>query len=274
MEGGQWLWPPGEVGHAHLLPDLTAPGVTTRVVTLSLKPLVVEVENFLSPDEAKHIWTRAAPAAGGNGRRPRVTTHHQLLAWCLLGLSPLLRTPECGLSSLEACSGPPKLAAALRSSPKPAPRLRWLPVPFAGAAHGEVGRGAEGCGQGQGAPLTTPPPSSPAQRNPPTSAPWHSTQHVQPHGSPLSSVSRRRRRSSARRRSTSCPPPTTRFSRGWTSACSSWFQVPSTCSRTAPHRASFGHLKAQAAPMHPRAQPEPLGSSPWPPQPASGRPEV
>ena len=31
---------------------------------------------------------------------------------------------------------------------------------------------------------------------------------------------------------------------------------------------------AQAAPPHPGAQPEPLGSSPWPEQPASGRPKV
>ena len=51
LEGGQWLWPPVEVGHVHILPNLTAPGVDTRVVTVSLKPLVVEVENFLNPAE-------------------------------------------------------------------------------------------------------------------------------------------------------------------------------------------------------------------------------
>ena len=35
-----------QVGHVHEIPDLTAPGVTTRVVTVSLKPLVVEVGSF------------------------------------------------------------------------------------------------------------------------------------------------------------------------------------------------------------------------------------
>lgn len=37
-----------QVGHAHLIPGLVAPNVTTRVVTVSLRPLVVEVENFLT----------------------------------------------------------------------------------------------------------------------------------------------------------------------------------------------------------------------------------
>ena len=43
LEGGQWLWPPVEKGHAHVIQNLTAPGTTTRVVTVSLRPLVVEV---------------------------------------------------------------------------------------------------------------------------------------------------------------------------------------------------------------------------------------
>lgn len=61
MEGGQWLWPPVEVGHTHVLPNLTAPGVDTEVVTLSLRPLVVEVKNFLTPAEATHMIARAKP---------------------------------------------------------------------------------------------------------------------------------------------------------------------------------------------------------------------
>ena len=40
--GNQTQTTPPQVGHTHELPNLTAPGVTTRVVTLSLKPLVVE----------------------------------------------------------------------------------------------------------------------------------------------------------------------------------------------------------------------------------------
>jgi len=67
LEGGQWLWPPVEVGHAHVLPNLTAPGVDTRVVTLSFKPLVVEVENFLSPGESVHIINRAKPHMAKSG---------------------------------------------------------------------------------------------------------------------------------------------------------------------------------------------------------------
>ena len=59
MEGGQWLWPPVEPGHAHLLPDLVSKGLMTRVVTLSLRPLVVEVEHFLNQEEAHHIIERA-----------------------------------------------------------------------------------------------------------------------------------------------------------------------------------------------------------------------
>ena len=42
---------------------------------------------------------------------------------------------------------------------------------------------------------------------------------------------------------------------------------------TAPS-ASLDHLEAQAAPTQPRAQPEPLGSLPWPQELASGRPKV
>jgi len=67
LEGGQWLWPPVKVGHAHELTGLVAPGVVTRVVTLSLKPLVVEVENFLDGGENGHIIERAKPHMAKSG---------------------------------------------------------------------------------------------------------------------------------------------------------------------------------------------------------------
>ena len=67
LEGGQWFWPPGEPGTVRELPDLTAPGSTTRIVTRSLTPLVVEVENFLNADEAEHIIARAKPHMAKSG---------------------------------------------------------------------------------------------------------------------------------------------------------------------------------------------------------------
>ena len=53
----------------------------------------------------------------------------------------------------------------------------------------------------------------------------------------------------------------------------SWFQMPSALPDETAPSASLGHLQAQAAPMHPGAPPEPLGSSPWPQEPGSGRPK-
>ena len=67
LEGGQWIWPPVEIGHVHVLPNLTAPGIDTRVVTLSFKPLVVEVENFLNDAEAAHIVEKASPHMAKSG---------------------------------------------------------------------------------------------------------------------------------------------------------------------------------------------------------------
>ena len=50
--------------------------------------------------------------------------------------------------------------------------------------------------------------------------------------------------------------------------------MASTLSDDTAPSASLDHLEAQAAPTHPRAQPEPLGSLPWPQELASGRPKV
>ena len=46
---------------------LMCTGVDTYVRTLSLRPLVVEVENFLNVDEAQHIIARAKPHMAKSG---------------------------------------------------------------------------------------------------------------------------------------------------------------------------------------------------------------
>jgi cullin 1 len=51
-------------------------------------------------------------------------------------------------------------------------------------------------------------------------------------------------------------------------------EMASTLFEDSAPSASLDHLNAEAAPMHPTAKPEPLGSSPWPQEPASGRPKV
>ena len=50
--------------------------------------------------------------------------------------------------------------------------------------------------------------------------------------------------------------------------------MASTLSDDTAPSASLDCLKARAAPTHPGAQPEPLGSLPWPQELASGRPKV
>ena len=114
-EGGQWLWPPGEVGHVHPLPGLVAPGIETRVVTLSIRPLVVEIENFLTTEEAAHIVARAKPVSRGS-------TH----------LKP----------------SPTTICASVASSAARHSRVCFLRMPR--AAHGEERRGAQGRRRGQG----------------------------------------------------------------------------------------------------------------------------
>ena len=54
----------------------------------------------------------------------------------------------------------------------------------------------------------------------------------------------------------------------------SWLKMASTLSDDTAPSASLDHLEAQVAPTQPRAQPEPLGSLPWPQEPATGRPKV
>ena len=57
-------------------------------------------------------------------------------------------------------------------------------------------------------------------------------------------------------------------------AWTSWFKMASTLFEDTAPSARLVPPRAQAAPTHPRAQPEPLGSLPWPQELASGRPKV
>jgi hypothetical protein len=98
LEGGQWLWPPVEKGHVHIIHNLTAPGVDTRVVTVSLKPLVVEVENFLSAEESKYIIERASPHMEKSG---------VALKDADIGASDCMRMSDCmriGRFDLKGCA--------------------------------------------------------------------------------------------------------------------------------------------------------------------------
>jgi ATP-dependent Clp protease ATP-binding subunit ClpA len=61
---------------------------------------------------------------------------------------------------------------------------------------------------------------------------------------------------------------------GETKQQGSWFKMASTLSEDTAPSASLDHLEAQAASTQPRAQPEPLGSLPWPREIASGWPKV
>ena len=54
----------------------------------------------------------------------------------------------------------------------------------------------------------------------------------------------------------------------------SWLKMASTLFDDTAPSASLDCLKARAAPTQPGAQPEPLGSLPWPQELASGRPKV
>ena len=61
---------------------------------------------------------------------------------------------------------------------------------------------------------------------------------------------------------------------GETKQQGSWFKMASTLSEDTAPSASLGDLKTQAAPVHPRAKPEPRGSSPRPQEHGSGRPKI
>jgi len=64
-EGGQFIWPPGEVGSSRevALPD----GHLATIRTLSLQPIVLSIENFLRPEEAGHIIELAKPHLAKSG---------------------------------------------------------------------------------------------------------------------------------------------------------------------------------------------------------------
>jgi len=59
FEGGQFVWPPGVPGTERKVTLLD--GRTSTIVTLSVQPVVLSVDNFLLPDEAEHMVGRAEP---------------------------------------------------------------------------------------------------------------------------------------------------------------------------------------------------------------------
>lgn len=59
FEGGQFIWPPGEVGSVRQVP--LPDGHLATVRTLSVQPVVLSVDNFLRPHETGYIIERAAP---------------------------------------------------------------------------------------------------------------------------------------------------------------------------------------------------------------------
>mmetsp|Transcript_30833 Transcript_30833/g.70737 ORF Transcript_30833/g.70737 Transcript_30833/m.70737 type:complete len:408 (+) Transcript_30833:93-1316(+) len=56
FEGGQWLWPPVQVGHVRKLP-----GSGMALETLSVQPLVFRVRGFLQPEECDEIIELGRP---------------------------------------------------------------------------------------------------------------------------------------------------------------------------------------------------------------------
>ena len=63
---------------------------------------------------------------------------------------------------------------------------------------------------------------------------------------------------------------------GWRHAVKSrsWLKMPSSLREDSAPSASLDQRNAQATPAHRGAPPEQLEGSPWPQQPASGRPKV
>lgn len=54
-EGGQWIWPTVRVGHTVVLPGLRSDDEVTHIRTISQKPSVFEIENFLKSRESEYI---------------------------------------------------------------------------------------------------------------------------------------------------------------------------------------------------------------------------
>jgi prolyl 4-hydroxylase len=71
-QGGQFLWPGVRVGFERQIslysimppgsPEYTDKNATVTLETLALKPLVLSVKGFLSPDECQHIQEEATPS--------------------------------------------------------------------------------------------------------------------------------------------------------------------------------------------------------------------
>ena len=75
-QGGQFLWPGVRIGFRRQIPlysiipehvPMDKGNWTVTLETLSLKPLVVSVDGFLSPEECQHIQTKAEPSMQYSG---------------------------------------------------------------------------------------------------------------------------------------------------------------------------------------------------------------
>eukprot|EP00946_MAST-07B_sp_MAST-7B-sp1_P003730 g3730.t1 len=66
FEGGNFIWPGVAIGHERKVP--TRDGASAPIIfkTISLRPLVFEIDNFLKPEECDHIIKLAEPHMGAS----------------------------------------------------------------------------------------------------------------------------------------------------------------------------------------------------------------
>ena len=60
FKGGTWIWPGIEIGHVQRISGLQGIG-SISMKTLSMLPLVFEMQHFLDTEECEHIQMRSAP---------------------------------------------------------------------------------------------------------------------------------------------------------------------------------------------------------------------
>lgn len=66
FEGGNFIWPGVDIGHIRHVPKSGSEGGSITFKTISLRPLVFEIENFLKPEECDHIIDLAKPHMGAS----------------------------------------------------------------------------------------------------------------------------------------------------------------------------------------------------------------
>ena len=64
FEGGNFIWPGVRIGHRRIVRSVSGHADGSELVTMSLRPLVFEVHNFLSDGECEHIIGLAKPYMG------------------------------------------------------------------------------------------------------------------------------------------------------------------------------------------------------------------